>query len=383
MAAAGAVLPGRRRRVPALPPRDHPRRRLRRAPVPHAPAAARGGRPAHGAGLRRRRSTRSAACCRCTSTARATGSGPGATPGRPPAACAPTRRSPRPPISSRARSTAPARSTSPADELATVWEELGEMQAPCRRGPQGRRGVQPRTATAPGRPGAAGTAHVPHRLGVRAGRAHRARRRAGAAAACGPSTASPAREASNRSRAGCGRRSPAALRQRGRAAEAVRLFREADRRGARGRRRAAPRPGVVQPRPRAVGSRAACADVANSELALEIYTRAGDAERQAAVLNNLGIYAYCEGRWPEAYDFYSRAAEASERAGDVWAAAYDDCNIGELLADQGRLDEAQERLRAARGPGRAPRTSTASRSSPRSSGAWPHAPGATTRRSSC
>lgn len=89
-------------------------------------------------------------------------------------------------------------------------------------------------------------------------------------------------------------------------------------------------------------------DVSNSEHALEIYARAGDAEREAAVLNNLGIYAYWEGRWRDAYDLYARAAEASERAGDVWAAAYGDCNIGELLADQGRLDEAQERLRAAR-----------------------------------
>ena len=87
-------------------------------------------------------------------------------------------------------------------------------------------------------------------------------------------------------------------------------------------------------------------EAAHSERALEIYTRAGDLERQAAVLNNLGIYAYWEGRWQEAIDLYERAAEASERAGDVWAAAYGDCNIGEVLADQGRLEEAEERLRA-------------------------------------
>ncbi len=47
-------------------------------------------------------------------------------------------------------------------------------------------------------------------------------------------------------------------------------------------------------------------------------------------------------------DLYARAAEASARAGDVWAAAYGDCNIGEVLADQGRLEEAEERLRRAR-----------------------------------
>ena len=66
------------------------------------------------------------------------------------------------------------------------------------------------------------------------------------------------------------------------------------------------------------------------------------------MLNNLGMFAYWEGRWQEAIDLYARAAEASERAGDVWAAAYGDCNIGEVLADQGRLDDAEERLRRAR-----------------------------------
>jgi class 3 adenylate cyclase/tetratricopeptide (TPR) repeat protein len=89
-------------------------------------------------------------------------------------------------------------------------------------------------------------------------------------------------------------------------------------------------------------------EATHSELALEIYTRAGDSERQAAVLNNLGGFAYWDGRWQEAVDLYARAAEASERAGDLWAAAYGDCNIGEVLADQGHLEEAEERLRRAR-----------------------------------
>ena len=89
-------------------------------------------------------------------------------------------------------------------------------------------------------------------------------------------------------------------------------------------------------------------EATHSAKALEIYTRAGDIERQAAVLNNLGMFAYYEGRWQDAVDLYARAAEASARAGDVWAAAYGDCNIGEVLADQGRLDEAEERLRRAR-----------------------------------
>ncbi len=89
-------------------------------------------------------------------------------------------------------------------------------------------------------------------------------------------------------------------------------------------------------------------EATHSERALAIYTRAGDLERQAAVLNNLGMFAYWEGRWQEAIELYARGADASERAGDVWAAAYGDCNIGEVLADQGRLEEAEERLRRAR-----------------------------------
>ena len=89
-------------------------------------------------------------------------------------------------------------------------------------------------------------------------------------------------------------------------------------------------------------------EAVRSERALEIYERVGDLERQAVVLNNLGMFAYWEGRWARASELYARAAEASERAGDAWAAAYGDCNIGELLADQGRYAEAEARLRRAR-----------------------------------
>ena len=89
-------------------------------------------------------------------------------------------------------------------------------------------------------------------------------------------------------------------------------------------------------------------EAVRSERALEIYERVGDLERQAVVLNNLGMFAYWEGRWTRASELYARAAETSERAGDAWAAAYGDCNIGELLADQGRYEQAELRLRRAR-----------------------------------
>ncbi len=89
-------------------------------------------------------------------------------------------------------------------------------------------------------------------------------------------------------------------------------------------------------------------EATHSERALEIYVKAGDLEGQGTVLNNLGMSSYWEGRWQEAIDLYARAAEASERAGNLWGAAYGDCNIGEVLADQGHLELAEERLRRAR-----------------------------------
>ena len=88
-------------------------------------------------------------------------------------------------------------------------------------------------------------------------------------------------------------------------------------------------------------------DAVHSTRALEIYGRLGEINRQAAVLNNMGGFAYRDGRWRDAVDLYRRGAEASLRAGDVADAAFGDCNIGEVLADRGLLDEAQPLLRRA------------------------------------
>jgi class 3 adenylate cyclase/tetratricopeptide (TPR) repeat protein len=85
-------------------------------------------------------------------------------------------------------------------------------------------------------------------------------------------------------------------------------------------------------------------EAVHSARALEIYERLGDLDRQAAVLNNLGMFAYYEGRWQDAVELYQRAAEASERAGDIANAAFGACNVGEVLSDQGRLAEAETRL---------------------------------------
>jgi tetratricopeptide (TPR) repeat protein len=88
-------------------------------------------------------------------------------------------------------------------------------------------------------------------------------------------------------------------------------------------------------------------EATHSEGALEIYERLNDLDRQAAVLNNLGGFAYHEGRWHDAVALYERAAEASERAGDTANAAFGACNVGEVLSDQGRLEEAGRQLRRA------------------------------------
>jgi predicted ATPase/class 3 adenylate cyclase len=88
-------------------------------------------------------------------------------------------------------------------------------------------------------------------------------------------------------------------------------------------------------------------EATHSHRSLAIYERLGELDRQAAVLNNLGGFAYHEGRWDDATELYRRAAEASERAGDVANAAFGDCNVGEVLSDQGRWAEAELKLREA------------------------------------
>ena len=82
----------------------------------------------------------------------------------------------------------------------------------------------------------------------------------------------------------------------------------------------------------------------HSERALEIYVRLNDADRESAVLNNMGGIAYLTGRWDEAVSLYSRAADASRRAGDTATAAFGDCNLAEVLIDQGHLEDAEQRL---------------------------------------
>jgi class 3 adenylate cyclase/tetratricopeptide (TPR) repeat protein len=89
-------------------------------------------------------------------------------------------------------------------------------------------------------------------------------------------------------------------------------------------------------------------DAVYSGRALRLYANLGHLERQAAVLNNMGGFAYRDGRWDEAVDLYRQSAQLKLRAGDPGSSAFGDCNVAEVLADQGRLEEAEALLRRTR-----------------------------------
>jgi class 3 adenylate cyclase/predicted ATPase len=82
-----------------------------------------------------------------------------------------------------------------------------------------------------------------------------------------------------------------------------------------------------------------------SPRALELYEGLGDLAKQATVMNNLGTYAYFEGRWKEAREWYERSAETFLKTGNMVNTAVEKMNVGEILLNQGRLEEAMKDLR--------------------------------------
>ena len=82
----------------------------------------------------------------------------------------------------------------------------------------------------------------------------------------------------------------------------------------------------------------------HSDRALELYTQLGDLSGQAQVLNNLGGFAYFDGRWADAVALYERARTLRLRTGNTVDAAIGTLNIGEVLIDQGHLDDAYEHI---------------------------------------
>jgi tetratricopeptide (TPR) repeat protein len=88
-------------------------------------------------------------------------------------------------------------------------------------------------------------------------------------------------------------------------------------------------------------------DVTHYPLALAIYEELGDLDQCATVNNDLGAFAYYQGRWDDALGFYERARDQWQRAGDLPSVAIASANVAEILSDRGQLDEAERMGREA------------------------------------
>ncbi|HZI34395.1 MAG TPA: adenylate/guanylate cyclase domain-containing protein [Gaiellales bacterium] len=82
-------------------------------------------------------------------------------------------------------------------------------------------------------------------------------------------------------------------------------------------------------------------EAVHSERALELYRELGKLGPQATIYNNLGLFAWWEGRWDEAVELYDKGRQLRVRIGDEVDAATGTHNIAEVMSDQGRLAEAQ------------------------------------------
>jgi class 3 adenylate cyclase/tetratricopeptide (TPR) repeat protein len=86
----------------------------------------------------------------------------------------------------------------------------------------------------------------------------------------------------------------------------------------------------------------------HSHRALAIYERLGDHEEQGHVLNTMGQLAYARWDWDEALRLLAAAADAFQHAGNHGGIAVATCNIGELLAERGSLEQAAMHFARAR-----------------------------------
>ena len=86
------------------------------------------------------------------------------------------------------------------------------------------------------------------------------------------------------------------------------------------------------------------AEATHGAQAVAIYDELGKHSDKAVVLNNLGAYAYYQGKWTEALDLYEQARAANLKAGNVADAGFQTFAVAELLTDRGRLDEADALL---------------------------------------
>jgi tetratricopeptide (TPR) repeat protein len=76
------------------------------------------------------------------------------------------------------------------------------------------------------------------------------------------------------------------------------------------------------------------------ERALQLHQELGDDISVGKTQNALSAWAYYAYRWDEAARYVALAAETLSKAGNLGFAAMCQCNVGEIRANQGRLDEA-------------------------------------------
>jgi tetratricopeptide (TPR) repeat protein len=84
-----------------------------------------------------------------------------------------------------------------------------------------------------------------------------------------------------------------------------------------------------------------------SQQALELYDDLGKLGPQATIYNNLGTFAYYEGRWDVAVDLFEKSRQLRLRLGDEVDAALGAINIAEVRSDQGHFEEARRRFEEA------------------------------------
>ena len=296
-------------------------------------------------GAPRRRAGR--ACSRCTSSSRATTRAPGATRASPASRRASRARTPTRPGST-------ARAIDAARGAGVGALELADALGRARRGARPQRPARGRAGRVPARAAARGGRRGPRRrrsccdqteLADRAGDARQARARRGCAR-CARSRASPGAAA-----AGCRARRARRARARRASARAAATTRSgsARRRSPRARRRARSAPS----RTPATCSTGRCTTPAAAPRRRTRRARSRSTSGSATSTarrpcsTTSAPSRSTRGDWREAVVLYRRAGNASAQAGDAVNAAFGDCNVGEVLVEQGRLTAADEALRRA------------------------------------
>ncbi len=97
----------------------------------------------------------------------------------------------------------------------------------------------------------------------------------------------------------------------------------------------------------ALGELEGDAAMVHLQSALTLYDETGDELSKSKVLSLMGARAYFRGAWDMAAMLYAQARTAADAAGDVVGGAIEAANTAEVLADQGRIDEARPLIRSA------------------------------------